>query len=487
MSTLYPNKYTNTARTIAGSASINADDMVLFCDTSLGAVSFTLLGIPSNKWNTIWKLYVIDISNNAGTNNITINAPSGYTVNNAASIVINTNGASCVISVASNTAYLGAFNFTGTAGNLLAIQSNGTLVTSSASLLNFSDLFTLSNVGGAVAITVQDTGWVNLEGFDYYTGSMASQKPQIRRIGKQLMFRGVVYVPLVDPTNSPNVQDLSSATAYNGIGESLTYSGLTPAGCIIGDDGEITFNRNNSVIPISVLPSVTQLDNAYSTGWIFATRQIDLISVSTRNYGTSFTTPLSVSITAAKKLVVSTLYDLEVSGTSTNGFIGSNPLRLLSSRVGVDQYLPNYINNDVRFSYGDIGIDFVITAGDANVGDVYTITTESFIVTESTVAGTKLRGIISQLPPATTGTLTRVSGTGDATITFSNYSQNSQPFKFSTQQLGILNPSSAPYTYSLNTNGSNAGNYPMGFSVDGANPNSLGGFVFRLDGLTAYI
>jgi hypothetical protein len=486
MSTLYPNKYNNPTRIVVGTVNTTSDDMVLLCNTTSAAVIINLLDIPQNKWNAVWKLYVIDSSNNAVTNNITINAPSGFTINGSTSVVINVNGGICVVSIASNTAYLGSLNFSSAGGNPLIIESDGTVVTPTASLLNFSTDFNLVGVGNDVTISVADTGWVDLNGFDYYTGGMASLKPQVRRIGKQIIFRGAVYIPLVDPLNSPNVLNLSAATTYNSSDGIQTYSGISPAGCTIGNNGEITFNRGASVIPTSVLPSGTLLDNSYSTGWIFATRQVDVITVSSRAYGTSYTAPVNVSITNNKDLVVATLYDLEVSSTSPNGFIGSNPLRLLTSRGIVDLYFANYRNDDSRIYTSDMGIEFTVTAANANVGDTYSDAGLLLTVTQSMNGGTKLRGTLDNLPTTASGTLTRTSGTGSASIVYSSWSQDSQPFKFSTQQLGILDPSGNPYTYSLNTDGANEGNFgQQGF--DGADPRFIGGFVFRLDGLTAFI
>ena len=105
-------KYKNPERTIVGTAlpvvnQVSNADTIILCDTSLGAVILQLLEIPNDKWNTTYKLYIADKSNNASVNNITINAPVGFTINNQSSLVISTNGGAVVIRVASNTGYLG--------------------------------------------------------------------------------------------------------------------------------------------------------------------------------------------------------------------------------------------------------------------------------------------------------------------------------------------------------------------------------------------
>lgn len=104
-------KYPNTQRTVSGVVDVFPDDVVLNCNTSTGAVTINLAEIPYNAtsgqgfWSTQYKLYINDISNNAGTNNITVVAGAGQTLNNQPTLVLNTNGASCYIMIAGNTEY----------------------------------------------------------------------------------------------------------------------------------------------------------------------------------------------------------------------------------------------------------------------------------------------------------------------------------------------------------------------------------------------
>ena len=99
-------KYKNTTRTITGAINfVSQTDVVLLCDTSLSIVDLTLLEIPQGNFSTQYKLYVVDKSNNASANNITIKAPTGFTVNNSATAVINVNGGVAVITISSNKTY----------------------------------------------------------------------------------------------------------------------------------------------------------------------------------------------------------------------------------------------------------------------------------------------------------------------------------------------------------------------------------------------
>jgi hypothetical protein len=108
---LFEQKYPNNIRTIVGLLNVPfQDDVILECNTLLGAVGIQLQIIPANFWSTQYKLYVVDKSNNASLNNITITAPVGFLINGASSVVINANGGSYVIRVASNTDYVGQYS-----------------------------------------------------------------------------------------------------------------------------------------------------------------------------------------------------------------------------------------------------------------------------------------------------------------------------------------------------------------------------------------
>jgi cytoskeletal protein CcmA (bactofilin family) len=104
-------KYPNVQRTVTGLVDIFPDDVILNCDTSTGAVTINLGEIPYNTttgvgyWSTQYKLYINDISNNAGTNNITLVAGLGQTINNAATAVLSSNGANAYVVITGNTEY----------------------------------------------------------------------------------------------------------------------------------------------------------------------------------------------------------------------------------------------------------------------------------------------------------------------------------------------------------------------------------------------
>lgn len=204
-------------------------------------------------------------------------------------------------------------------------------------------------VAGGPAFTLQadivDTGWVDLEGFDYYTGSMATAKPKCRRVGNVIHFKGVVYIPLSNDSG-PNVIPLSTSNSYasqwfkdpwTGSGDP-TYGN----GVILSSLGSLAFNYNGftatSVIPTSVWAG--SLDDTYGINTFIATRPIVTnLGVS----GTSLSAAFSLSLSSTGIMTISTLKDQE----QLSGFIGyqaGSPLRYITSVIRVGEYIPLHTN-----------------------------------------------------------------------------------------------------------------------------------------------
>jgi hypothetical protein len=147
---------------VIGTPVIFNDDSILLCDTTLAPVTINLLDIPNDYWNTPWKLYVVDKSNNASVNNITINAGAGQTINGASSITLSVNGECALIRIVGNTQYIGQLSASGATIGGHIIQDEGTSLPQRP-FLNFvgpgvvaSDGAGKSNVfvsGGTITVT----------------------------------------------------------------------------------------------------------------------------------------------------------------------------------------------------------------------------------------------------------------------------------------------------------------------------------------------
>lgn len=153
---LQPTKYKNTFRTITGlNNPVFNNDVILLCDTTLAPVSINLLELAPDHWSTVYKLYIEDRAGNASANNITINAPAGYTINGQPSLTINVDNATCVIRVANNEAYIASLSYGVSAGQL-AILDEGVLLTAQAQSINFTGANVVATAtGNDVTVNIQ--------------------------------------------------------------------------------------------------------------------------------------------------------------------------------------------------------------------------------------------------------------------------------------------------------------------------------------------
>ena len=185
-----------------------------------------------------------------------------------------------------------------------------------------------------ISASLEDTGWVDLEGFDWYTGV---EKPQVRRIGKVLHFRGRLYVPIADSITGEPIS-LVSGNSYISVADA-TPSTTGTGSVVINNAGSITFNQNSSVIPSSVYSGT--LDRSYINQSI----GVRAINVSTGS--TCLSTWVRIYLLTDGKLLLQTLFDAEDTSTgSPSLYIGSSHLRLIISRVRVGEYLPAYGGTD---------------------------------------------------------------------------------------------------------------------------------------------
>jgi hypothetical protein len=161
-STTYP----NFSRIVSGAVILYPNDGIILCDTSTAPVTMTLQEIPANNWQTTWKLYVLDNSNNAGTFSITISAPSGYTINNASTLVINTNGGGVTITIASNTAFFGQVSPlpSGGGGSPLDVADALGTITSNTTKITFTNAVVIPTSPTEASVTTIGGGVTSVGG-----------------------------------------------------------------------------------------------------------------------------------------------------------------------------------------------------------------------------------------------------------------------------------------------------------------------------------
>lgn len=130
------NKYANTSRSVSGTVTVETTDSILNVDTSSIAATINLQEFVSGYWSTEYVLYVVDASSNAATNNITVAAPSGYTINGSSTLVLSTSGIRCRITISSNNSYLASTSNNTNIQAYQTVQENATSLPQ-RTILNF--------------------------------------------------------------------------------------------------------------------------------------------------------------------------------------------------------------------------------------------------------------------------------------------------------------------------------------------------------------
>ena len=327
---------------------------------------------------------------------------------------------------------------------------------------------------GILSADIQDTGWKDLEGFAFYQAGMATQKPQCRRIGNQILFRGVVYIPIDDGFGAPVL--VTTTESYNSVYRVTPFVGVS--GVIYDSEQRILFNSNGggaaSVIPTSVLDAGTNLDNAYACPQLLATRPLTV----EQQFGSGVTG--SVLLTAAINLVIlpnktlriTPLEVLEQETTDMVPFTGSSLLRSLTSsfvpRSRVIDFT-NYVKNlDGNMSLNQIPLNGV-AAGSLIIGDLYRIIDytagDDFTNVGALVNADNQAFIATGLIP-TTWTTSKLIPLSSA-LHYDGFYDNVAPLYGGAQWPAISDLATLNFDAARNTD--------------------LGGFTVRLDGLSAYV
>ena len=106
--------------------------------------------------------------------------------------------------------------------------------------------------------------------------------------------------------------------------------------------------------------------------------------------------------------------------TTFSYFFGSGAARATALSTGNTITVNGpYTNSSTNFPNGSLNYVFTVISANATAGATYTNNGQTFTVTSTIVAGTTLV-TTGTGTPLTSGTLTKASGTGDATITFSS-------------------------------------------------------------------
>jgi hypothetical protein len=139
----------------------------------------------------------------------------------------------------------------------------------------------LTYTSGILRADMQDTGWIPLLGFDFMSG--AAFKPQCRRIGNVIYFKGTAFVPIGSTLDGGGGSAITVVNPddYNGVYSGYTFntlqatSGSDANACLlkgpfyapwaVGQEAlRLEFHRGNSIIPSGILGVGETLDGPTS-------------------------------------------------------------------------------------------------------------------------------------------------------------------------------------------------------------------------------
>lgn len=163
---------------------------------------------------------------------------------------------------------------TGTAKQVEVVRNWGTCVT--------TEEVTTPEEKTIYSVAIDDSGWQDLQGFEFYEDTMALRRPQVRRVGTVLHFRGDAVIPL---GISESLIPVDTTDLYSKVYRKTPYQTVDAVslgkGVFIDQFNRIFFNcisavdgTTESVIPANVLPANINLDNTYRSSNVIGLRTI---------------------------------------------------------------------------------------------------------------------------------------------------------------------------------------------------------------------
>lgn len=279
--------------------------------------------------------------------------------------------------------YVSSLSFTGSTTSTIALSvSTGPAYTFSAKIL--------------------DTGWVDLDGFGYYSGTTGSTVvPQARRIGNIVYFRGILVVPIDDGTGSPLGWNYGFGPAVDTyyLSTTVTPASVGPGSVSTSSAGSITFNQGTSVIPTSIMAVGEQFDNVYATSFLIGTRPIEVNGAPTTS--SILSGLFNISISPSKLLTISLPKNAEQNAFSGTNAFNTSHLNYVVSHVRLGDYVPKFDNANTNVNSnaaaGTISLDMEY---DSNLRYPFSCNAND----EQQVAGFRIQldGLVAYIDPCTT-------------------------------------------------------------------------------------
>jgi hypothetical protein len=285
-----------------------------------------------------------------------------------------------------------------------------------------------------IKVAVKDTGWHYLLGFSQYSNESYVARPQARRIGNMIYFRGVIQIPMgnagdgasgtVRPITNPDmfgniaecqvydsalVADPNACAIYESSGGSVTQ---IPAGGSKAAAMQIRYARGGNVLPPEVLTGSETVDNTFTNTPMIIHRAVILSST-----GVFLSTVVqSAAIPLAGGgcgLVLSSLRGNEnFSGTFLDW---SSKVRMIVSRIKTGEVVPLYDSQLASTSNKDtsnattVGAAYAPNLVGNTSGATWTFDCDAGNVSQLGGFRYRLDGQIAFLAPCNTGTSTLAS------------------------------------------------------------------------------
>jgi hypothetical protein len=279
---------------------------------------------------------------------------------------------------------------------------NGTNVTVTGATTNTIQTTVTGGPAYIVSSKLLDTGWVDLDGFGFYTGvDTDSLRPRVRRIGNVLHFKGQVMIPIDDGAGAPLLWQYSNVppidTYY--LSTTVTPASVGPGSVIASTSGLITFNQGNVVIPSSVMGALETLDDNYTKSFTIGNRRTQIDN--SPDTSTILTTIGNLSISSAKTLSFALVKNGEQNIFSGTAAYDTSHLNYIISHVRNGEFVPKFDNANTNVNSnalaGTIPLDMEYNA---NLTYQFTCNANN----ESNLGGFifQLDGLIAYINPCTT-------------------------------------------------------------------------------------
>jgi hypothetical protein len=217
-----------------------------------------------------------------------------------------------------------------------------------------------------VSAKILDTGWVDLEGFDFYTGAETdSFRPRVRRIGNTLHFKGRAMIP-IDNAGVPLLWQYSTSPPIDTYYLSTTIAPATlgPGAVALSTTGLIQFNNGLGVIPTTVMGNFESLDDSYTKTDVIGFRRVQVDAAPVTS--TILTTVGTISIADNRTLNIILLKNQEQNIFSGTAAWNTSHLNYVVSHVIAGDNVPDFANNNTNVNSntgaGTIGLDLEYSA-----------------------------------------------------------------------------------------------------------------------------